>query len=152
MHLRRTQIIQIGRTLQAEYFPGSATSIYKNIPSEAASDFKRMQVFHMRWHFVGGIIASLISLFYIAVGLMMVSTIVYYNVRYGPIEYSYGRYESLDKIALTWKNYLGCSLTLLVGTGAGAAALCWFKQKNRYGTLLFLISMGLAGVAAAILR
>ena len=152
MHLRRIQNSHICHTLQADFLPGNVTAIYKQFPSEAASNFKRIQEFHMRWHFVGGIIASLISLFYLSFGLMMVGTIVYYNVRYGPIEYSHGRYEALDQIALTWKNYLQCSFTLLVGTGAGAAALCWFKQKNRYGTLLFLISLGLAGVVSAILR
>ncbi|QDU51231.1 hypothetical protein [Gimesia panareensis] len=106
----------------------------------------------MRWHFVGGIFATLFGLFYVAVGLLMLGTMAYYNIRYGPIEYSHGRHEALDQIALTPKNITNGISTLGVGIGMSAAAYCWFKQKKRDGTILFLLSLALAGITAAVIR
>ncbi|WP_417387113.1 hypothetical protein [Gimesia sp.] len=106
----------------------------------------------MRWHLIAGVVTSLFGLFLIAGGLMMLGSLVYYNLKYGPIEYSHGEYTALDSVALTWKNILRGSASLLTGIGICIAGVCWLKQKNRYGLILFVITMVVSAIARAAVR
>lgn len=106
----------------------------------------------MRWHFVGGIIATLFGILFFSGGVLMLGTTAYYNIRYGPIEFSNGEYEALDQVALTGKNLFRSSSYLLVGSGFFAAARYWFKKRNRIGLLFFGLSFALSGALAAFLR
>ncbi|WP_144982060.1 hypothetical protein [Gimesia aquarii] len=106
----------------------------------------------MRWYIVAGIISALFGFFGVACGLLMLGTMAYYNTLYGPIEFSNGEYEGLDNIALVWQNVLQGCLVLLAGIGACIAANCWFKQKNRRGVIVFVVSILLSAIASLILR
>ncbi|MCA9019559.1 MAG: hypothetical protein KDA74_05425 [Planctomycetaceae bacterium] len=106
----------------------------------------------MRWHLIAGIVSSLFGLFLIAGGLMMLGSLVYYNLKYGPIEFSNGEYTALDNVALTWKNVLRGSSSLLTGMGICMAAVCWLKRKNRNGLILFFVSLAFSGITTAAIR
>lgn len=83
---------------------------------------------------------------------MMLGSLAYYNIKHGPIEFSNGKYEALDSIALTWKNIFRCSSSLFTGIGICIAGVCWLKRKNRYGLILFVVSLAVSGITTAVIR
>ena len=102
----------------------------------------------MRWHKVCGIVCMLFGVAEMAAGFLYLGAIAYYNTISGPIEFSNGAYEALDKIALTWRNVLSGCFILLAGIAASGAAISWLKQRNCLGTF-FALSFILLGAAIA---
>ncbi|WP_417380812.1 hypothetical protein [Gimesia sp.] len=106
----------------------------------------------MRWHLIAGIVTSLFGLFLIAGGLLLLGSLAYYNIKHGPLEFSNGEYAALDSVALTWKNILRGSSSLLTGIGMSISGVCWLKQKIRYGLILFFITLAFSGITSAVIR
>lgn len=105
---------------------------------------------NVRWHVVAGISCTLFGVFMTLMGLMQVGVMAYYNITRGPIEYSYGEYEALDQIALTWQNVLRSSSVLLAGILVSFAAFSWFKQRKTAGMIFMFASFIFCGIIAAL--
>lgn len=114
------------------------------------SQEKPQQQTKFRWRIVGILLCSIFGVMGVIFALGSMVAMAYVNMKYGWVEYSHGRNETRDQVAITATNIARSVIYLLAGVAFLIAARQWHHQRKRRGSIWTAIGFGLMGVANAL--